>query len=266
MGFHVRFHCNFVFNFLFTNFSANEDLTNAFAREIESLKADIGVLNCEIETLKSRTLLIESTDSKINMIEEELNALRAVLNSDKTRQKQYSCDMCEFKSENETDVKQHRSSHHEIKKTTSEQILMFKCEYCDYESSSRKGVNIHKGSKHKQEKVPSSNHLLISASTSRSLKPSIPCYRQDEGCTNILVDYYDHHSAICESCTEILERKLKESPFPCPCCHDQVGGEQFSLCSECLASLSEDGFSESEWGSWVLDRDNGKIICQQLDF
>ena len=156
---------------------------------------------------------------------------------------------------------------------------MFYCDFCDYTSTSRKGVNIHKGAKHNKKSgiasdlgsttVSSVSSSTFSFSTNAPVKPPLSCFRHDEGCPNFVTDYFDRHSAICPKCREFLDSKLNHSSFPpsiCPCCHVHVGGEQFSLCSECLGSLSQDGFSESEWGFWVLNRDTGETICMQLDF
>ena len=77
--------CKFGDQCSYLHFSASENLSNAFTQEIDSLKADIDVLNCEIKELKSRTLIIESSTSKLDKVEIELKALRAVLDSDRTR-------------------------------------------------------------------------------------------------------------------------------------------------------------------------------------
>ena len=259
--------CKFGDECSFFHHSASEQI-NANKHEIENLKTDIEVLKCEIDTLKSRTLFLESILTKMDNIEDELKDIRSALDSEKSYIKQNNCIKCDFEPNNEAQVTHHVRLNHEDKQ---EEILMYKC---DYWSTSRKGVNIHKGSKHKSEKVLETNQLS-SSSTSQSvpsndgLKTPKPCVRHDEGCLAILTDYFDMHSAICNDCTVYMETRQKSSPFPsnlCPCCHHLVDGEPFSLCSECLDYLSENGFSESDWGVWVLDRNRGKILCMQLDF
>jgi hypothetical protein len=97
-----------------------------------------------------------------------------------------------------------------------------------------------------------------SSSSSANLKNPVPCYRHDEGCIKIVEEYFDTFTAFCKDCIIFMEEKLKSSPFPpnlCPCCHNEAMSEEnFALCSDCLEYLSENGFVESNWGSWVLDR------------
>ena len=161
---------------------------------------------------------------------------------------------------------------HEPELDKPEKSPKFKCDFCDYESSSKKGVNIHMGAKHKLEKQAASSAISSTVANSPAvtlLKPPISCIRKVDGCLNTVNAYFDRHSAMCSNCTLFMEARQKCPPFPpnlCPCCHDLVGQNSYSLCQECLSRLSEDGFTESEWGSWVLDRDQEKIVCTQLDF
>jgi hypothetical protein len=143
----------------------------------------------------------------------------------------------------------------------------------EYTSLSRKGVNIHKGSKHKNQTRTSSTTAPTStcpesSTTAPILKSPRPCYRHDEGCTNILTDYFDEHSALCNDCIRIMEWKQKESLPPnfCPCCQAIGRGTDYSLCQECPDYLSENSFVESDFGSWDLNRETGKILCKILEF
>ena len=95
------------------------------------------------------------------------------------------------------------------------------------------------------------------------------CIRHENGCQNVITSYYAKYTAICDDCLEFLENKLKTTPFChslCPCCHHPSGGSPLSFCSECLIDLENDGWIETGWGSWHLDRRLGKIVCISLDF
>ena len=97
----------------------------------------------------------------------------------------------------------------------------------------------------------------------------INCIMFEEGCTNLVSKYFNMYTAICRHCSDLLETKLMTSPYPhdlCPCCHQHVEGSKLSLCAECLEEIYRDGYAESPWGSWHLDRDNGKIVCISLSF
>ena len=237
-----RSWCKFGEECSFSHFSANEHFANK--KEIETLKA-------ENEALKTRTLLLEAKISKIDTIEEELKALKTEINSQVTE----------------------NVNQQEPEEIQPEDNSTFKCDFCEYTSLSRKGVNIHKGSKHKNQTRTSStpaptSTLSESSNAAPILKSPRPCYRQDEGCTNIVTDYFDEHSALCNDCIHIMEQKQKESPFPpnlCPCCQAFGGEADYSLCQECLDYLNENGFVESDFGSWVLNRDKGKILCVILN-
>ena len=87
----------------------------------------------------------------------------------------------------------------------------------------------------------------------------INCIRQEDGCENVILSYYNKYTAICNSCTEFLSKKLQSTPFPhslCPCCHQPCNGAPLSLCSECLEDVYDGGWCETGWGSWHLDRRN----------
>ena len=184
----------------------------------------------------------------------------------------FSCGICDYKCENETGTKQHRRMNHVATCDKPAEILKFKCDLCEYESVSKKGVNIHKGSKHKT--VLPSNSFPTAEATSKqpsntSLNPPISCIRYGDGCENLGSDYFDRFTAMCNDCQKFMKSLQESSPFSstmCPCCHDPIGGDPYSLCSTCMDYLLKEGFSESEWGAWVLDRNSGKVICLQLDF
>ena len=120
----------------------------------------------------------------------------------------------------------------------------------------------HKTMKHK-DKVPPQT------SSQSSIQPDVPCVRQEFGCKNTVNKYNDRNTAICPKCKVTLDTLMKSSPFPstmCPCCHATSTGPPFSFCQECLGFLAEDGSMDSTWGTWVLERNTGKIICMHLDF
>ena len=251
--------CKFGENCSFLHISTNDKFRKA-EKEIDDLKK-------EIEALKLKMITFDDILSKISNIDAEPTEFKTVLDCDKPSSKTYSCDSCDLEFENEIDMKSHKDFIHQAN-------TKFKCDLCEYESASKKGVSIHKGSKHKSQKVITSNlahttSTSLPLSPSPSLKPPIPCIRRVDGCKSIVNTYFDRHSAICNDCTQFLEEAQNSSPFPsnlCPCCHLLVDGKPYSLCSECRFAASEDGFTESEWGSWILDKDSGKMICTQLDF
>ena len=142
---------------------------------------------------------------------------------------------------------------------------MFRCDLCNYESKSERGVKIHRRAKHKSSKSSSTS----TPSTLISHQTPINCILQGDGCPNLLTSYYSKYTAICPSCQAFIENKLLSSPFSqhlCPCCHQASNGTPYSLCSECLESIQEDGYADSSWGSWHLERTTGKILCIGLDF
>ena len=157
-------------------------------------------------------------------------------------------------------LNQHKTSVHE----TNQDESKFKYDLCEYVSNSRKGVNIHKGSKHKASKTAASISSIVSSSQS-----PISCILQEEGCPNLVSSYYTKYTAICMPCSIMMKEKLESSPYLhtlCPCCHLPSTGAPFSLCRVCLDDIQVDGYTESDWGSWHLDRNNGKIICIDLNF
>ena len=255
--------CKFGENCSFLHISTNDKFTKA-EKEIDDLKK-------EIEALKSKMITFEAILSKIDTMEPEVGP---ILNCDKSSSKTFSCDSCDLEFANEIDMNNHKDSIHEAS-------TKFKCDLCEYESASKKGVNIHKGSKHKSQKVNASNKKSEPAPTSSasfstssdslsfSLAPPITCIRRVDGCPNIVSKYFDKCSAICTDCSQFLDNLQKSSPFSpqlCPACHQPSGENNYSLCSLCLEWLTEDGFRESDFGSWVLDRNTGQVICTQLDF
>ena len=85
----------------------------------------------------------------------------------------------------------------------------------------------------------------------------INCILQGDGCPNLLTSYFTKYTAICPSCQVSMKSKLLSSPFSpdlCPCCHQASNSLPYSLCSECLESIQEGGYTDSSWGSWHLER------------
>ena len=123
--------------------------------------------------------------------------------------------------------------------------------------------------------VDSANYIVEQA-TSMSLESSavhpqtpVKCIRYSDGCKAIISSYYTEYTAICEPCSTLLKKKLMTTPFPhdlCPCCHQASNGPPLSLCMECLDDIQLDGYTESGYGAWHLDRNTGEIICISLDF
>ena len=109
------------------------------------------------------------------------------------------------------------------------------------------------------------------ATEAQSLPTQLPinCIRHEDGCQNLIYSYYNNYTAICDSCTLFMDQKQKSTPFPsylCPCCQRPNGGNSYSLCTECLTDIYEDGWVETGRGAWHLDRDLGRIVCIYLDF
>ena len=213
----------------------------------------------EILTLKEIHLDLQSS---LNDIKDKLIANKEV-NTKETEKNivpLFSCAFCDLEFMSDEILKQHHSSVHET--SLEVQQMKFKCDLCAYESKSEKGVKIHRGFKHKS--APTSTSLA-----STSSQTPMNCILKDDGCPNFLTSYFNKYTAICPSCQDFLEKKLKSSPFSpdlCPCCHQNSDGLQYSLCSECLESIQDDGYADSSWGSWHLNRTSGKILCIGLDF
>ena len=82
----------------------------------------------------------------------------------------------------------------------------FYCELCEFVSNSKKGVRIHTSAKHNENS-----------------KPPIVCIRSEDGCANKIDSYYNADTAVCTSCTKMLDSMQKSSPYShslCPCCHE----------------------------------------------
>ena len=211
---------------------------------IKTVEKEVSYLKSEILSLKTFNLELQSS---LNAIKDILKANKKV-NINETEQNVvplFSCEFCDHEFITEEILKKHLSSFHETNVEVQQEN--FKCDLCDYESKSKKGVKIHRGSKHKSAPKSTSSTLPL-------LQTPLNCILKDDGCPNILNAYFNKYTAICQ---DILEKKLKSSPFCpelCPCCHQKTDGLQYSLCSECLESIQEDGYSESTWGSWHLDR------------
>ena len=100
---------------------------------------------------------------------------------------------------------------------------------------------------------------------------SIPinCIRHIEGCKEVVHNYFNEYTSICEACSNYMGERLMSTPFPhdvCPCCHDPTEGPPLALYNECYREVHQDGYAESPWGSWHLDRNTGKIVCIYLNF
>ena len=130
------------------------------------------------------------------------------------------------------------------------------------------------------ESIDAPRDLMNISNFSHSSQPSFPCspanalsnqvpincIRAENGCPNLITSYYNRYTAICATCENFLEEKLKSTPFShslCPCCHKPTE-VLLSLCSECLIDIEDDGWVETGWGSWHLDRKLGKIVCISL--
>ena len=173
----------------------------------------------------------------------------------------------------------------------SKSVDKHKCDKCEYQANTLPVLKRHKTMKHKQASLASSRSSETPANafppegsmppmgstspptnTGPSSPPSQPpilCAREDAGCKNLVNRYYNIYTAICPTCKLYLQEMMKLSPFPpsaCPCCHETSEGPAFSFCQECIEGLYQDGFMESGWGSWHLDKNIGEIICTHLDF
>ena len=242
--------CKFGTDCSFLHVTTEDEVTKA----IKTIQDEVLSLKTEILSLKSITLDLRSS---LNSIKEEIKTV----NPDEIESDIFaasSCELCALKFTSEDNLKQHISDVHET-------IPTFKCDLCDYESKSKKGVKIHRGSKHKSAKPSSTSQ----SSTSTPEQTPITFILRGDGCPNLLTTYFNKHTAMCPSCQASIKNKLLSSPFPpdlCPCCHQASNGLPYSLCSECLESIQEDGFADSSWGSWHLDRTTGQILCIGLDF
>ena len=272
-----------------------EDKFSEAQEEIESLHR-------EIAALKSNLKLVQNILSKIDIFEKDIEELKAALNCEKSQTELFFCDDCDFNSESLSQLKQHRETNHETC-TDKLEIQKYKCDICSYESASKRGVSIHRGSKHKEVsslQSPISTRVLASITSTTSskmsthttisrsqaslttststtsssskqitsLKPPLPCRNRIDGCKSIVSDYFDNFVVICSDCITALINLQKTSPFSpqlCPACHQPSGSGNFSFCSLCVDWIHEDGFRDSDWGSWTLNRDSREIICIQLE-
>ena len=201
---------------------------------IKTVEKEVFNLKSEILSLKTFNLELQSS---LNAIKDILKSTK-IVNNNETEQNivpLFSCEFCDLEFINEEILKKHLSSVHVTNIEVEQENFK-----CDYKSKSKKGVNIHRGSKHKS--APK-----IASPPSPSLQTPINCILKDDGCPNILNTYFNKYTAICSSCQDFLEKKLKSSPFSpdlCPCCHQNSNGAQYSLCSECLESIQDDGYAE----------------------
>ena len=94
----------------------------------------------------------------------------------------------------------------------------------------------------------------------------INCIMYDEGCTNMVSEYFNNYTAICEPCSAYMNMKLKATPFPhhlCPCCHEASEGPPLSLCKECLREIDVAGYALNGDPSIFH---SGKIACINLNY
>ena len=232
---------------------------------IKDVEKELLDLKAEILNIK---IVNANLEARLNSIQKEFEKTVEPAVSEESEEEImeviFLCNLCDVSFESGDNLKEHKEKCHA---SYTNEDLKFSCEFCNYKSKSQKGVNIHKGSKHKNAQ---------SLSTSRSITPfvstsqnPINCIRHQDGCQDVLTFYYNEFTAICDSCSTFIEKKLKSTPFShdiCPCCHEPSNGIQLSLCSECLESIEDDGYAESSWGSWHLDRSRGQVICIGLDF
>ena len=195
-------------------------------KEVSSLMTEISALKLANNRLETR---IDDLTKKLEKI--TLSSSGEDLGMKEIRF--YQCNLCEDNFSCDDFLREHKESVHV---SNLDEELIFKCDLCDYKSKSRKGVNIHKGSKHKN---------FTSALASVSVPPSeyvqsqtpLNCILYEEGCPNMISSYYSKYTAICNSCSIMLENKLQSTPFShdlCPCCHEVSGRTPLSLCTDCL--------------------------------
>jgi hypothetical protein len=144
------------------------------------------------------------------------------------------------------------------KEKTVKILYSNKCDICDYEASSKAVLKRHKTMKHKKKET-------IEA----PVQPTLPCIGQLDGCIAVVKSYFSESTAICPSCKDKLDQKLKSIPqlsTLCPCCRkNSNSGEPFSFCEDCKNEIVDDGILDSPYGTWHLDRDANEIICTHLD-
>ena len=133
-----------------------------------------------------------------------------------------------------------------------------KCDICDYIASSKAVLKRHKTMKHKKKET-----------TDAPVQPTLPCIGQLDGCIAMVNSYFSESTAICSSCKDKLDPKLKFIPqlsnlCPC-CCKNSNSQEPFSFCEDCKNEIVDDGVLDSPYGTWHLDRDTSEIICTHLD-
>ena len=97
----------------------------------------------------------------------------------------------------------------------------------------------------------------------------INCICKSNGCQNTSQNYFNRHTAICDTCYSFMNELLNTTPFKhhlCPCCHQPNKGEPLSLYRTCLDDVYQDGWTESGRGAWHHDPLRGKIVCISLKF
>ena len=231
----------------------HKNSTNEVIKEVNILKAQHEVMQTAISKLEN---YITQFIAKTNEIEASYNCMDTSV----AAQNGIRCTYCSATFASKDELKKHDQSHqnpHEL----------FKCEFCKFVSKSQKGLNVHRSTVHKNSLL---SRTLPTSYTSEHHQSPINCIRHANGCNNVIYSYYNKYTAICDSCLDYLEKKLKMTPFShklCPCCHKPSLGTPLSLCAECMDDInSEEGYTESRWVAWHLDRMKNRIVCISLDF
>ena len=238
--------CKFGESCSYLHVSARDIVDKAISDEIKTLKMDI-------ETLKTKNSEIEALIIKVDEFEQHIESLRKESVIKDTLLAKHKCDECDYEAKTLTVLKRHKTMKHKQKSDGFNS---------DHPASSTSSASAE-GSIH------STTPENTSTTTDFNLQPPVPCLRVIEGCQNTVTKYSTQNMAICTSCKLHFDEMMKSSPFPdtlCPCCHEPSHGPSYSFCSDCLGSLEQDGFMDSGWGYWILERSSGDIICTNLDF
>ena len=212
--------------------------------ELNKTVEDIKVLENEIESLKAHNMQIITILNILDQMKEDIELLKRVYHANST-EKLFQCDICNLTCETSDILTKHIDSSHqqtsvvhtqswdtcdlvsenenireEVSSDEPARTLKIRCDQCTFESESQKGVNIHKGSKHKAsysntssftseastEDTSLNTEVSISPFFNSSSKLPILCTKYPEnGCENIVLDYVDMFSAICDTCEKQLD-------------------------------------------------------------
>ena len=234
--FFARFgKCKFEENCSFIHKNTNSEITKT--------KEDIKILEKEIESLKAHNIQINTILNIIDQMKDDIDILKRICHANST-EVLFQCDMCNLNCKTSDILIKHIESSHQptsnvetqfscspcdfvgehentIEEVTIDEptsILKFRCDQCEFESESQKGVNIHKGSKHKAScsntsEVSSGNtfsNTEVSFSqffNSLAQLPILCTQYSENGCENIVMEYVDKFSAICDTCEQLLDLK-----------------------------------------------------------